>query len=71
MSAPFELTPQAIADLDSIWWFIARQNAKAADEVEEELVAACHRLAEFPPISLYRPDVTSSLTAPHVYRCRW
>ena len=26
MNAPFRLTPQAIEDLDAIWWFITKEN---------------------------------------------
>jgi hypothetical protein len=32
MSAPFQLTPQATEDLDAIWWFIAEDSRKAADQ---------------------------------------
>jgi plasmid stabilization system protein ParE len=45
MSGPFQFTPQATDDLDRIWWFIAKDNRVAADEVELEIVATCHRLA--------------------------
>jgi plasmid stabilization system protein ParE len=31
MSAPFQFTPQATEDLDTIWWFIAEDNRDAAD----------------------------------------
>jgi plasmid stabilization system protein ParE len=48
MSASFRLTPQATEDLDAIWWFIAIDNRDAADRVEEEIVAACRRLAKHP-----------------------
>lgn len=35
----FQLTPQAVADLDAIWWFIAADNQKAAGRVETEIMA--------------------------------
>ena len=34
MNAPFQLTPQAIDDLDTIWSFIAEDKRQAADRVE-------------------------------------
>jgi antitoxin ParD1/3/4 len=58
MSAPFEFTPQAIEDLDEIWWFIAERNREAADRVEAEIVAACQRLAKYPLMGTRRPDIT-------------
>jgi plasmid stabilization system protein ParE len=58
MIAPFRLTPQAIEDLDAIWWFIAKDNRDAADRVEMEIVATCRRLAKRPLIGTERRDVT-------------
>jgi plasmid stabilization system protein ParE len=58
MSASFRLTPQATEDLDAIWWFIAIDNRDAADRVEEEIVAACRRLAKHPRMGTKRQDVT-------------
>jgi plasmid stabilization system protein ParE len=58
MSARFQLTPQASEDLDRIWWFIAQENRDAADRVEEEIVAACERLARFPLMGTQRLDIT-------------
>ncbi len=37
MNAPFHLTPQAIEDLDVIWWFIAERSRDAANRVEMEI----------------------------------
>jgi plasmid stabilization system protein ParE len=48
MNAPFQFTPQAIEDLDVIWWGIADDNREAADLVELEVVATCRRLAKHP-----------------------
>jgi plasmid stabilization system protein ParE len=39
MNAPFQLTPQAIEDLDAIWWIIVEDNRNAADRVEMEIFA--------------------------------
>jgi plasmid stabilization system protein ParE len=48
MSAPFRLTPQAIDDLDRIWWFNVEHNVEAANRIEAEIVATCYRLAKRP-----------------------
>jgi len=54
------ITPQADADLDGIWNYIARDSADAADRVENDLHAAMNLLAEFPGIGHTRRDVGSS-----------
>jgi len=59
MSWPFQLTPQATEDLDTIWWFIAEDNQEAADRVEAEIVATCHQLAKYPLMGTRRGDITS------------
>jgi len=58
MSAPFQLTPQATEDLDAIWWFIQEDSQQAADRVESEINATCHRLARHPFIEHKRRDIT-------------
>jgi plasmid stabilization system protein ParE len=58
MSAPFQFTPQATEDLDTIWWFIAEDNRDAADRVELEIVATCRRLAKHPRMGIKRLDIT-------------
>jgi plasmid stabilization system protein ParE len=58
MSAPFRFTPQAIADLEDIWWFIAEDSREAADLVESEIIATCHRLAKHPLMGTKRQDIT-------------
>jgi plasmid stabilization system protein ParE len=58
MSAPFQLTPQATEDLDVIWWFIEADSGQAADHVEAEIIASCHRLAEYPLMGHKRRDIT-------------
>jgi plasmid stabilization system protein ParE len=59
MSAAFQLTPQAIEDLDDIWWFIEQDNREAADQVETAIIVTFRRLAEYPLIGHHRRDVTS------------
>jgi plasmid stabilization system protein ParE len=58
MNAPFQLTPQAIDDLDTIWSFIAEDNREAADRVEIEILATSRRLAIHPLIGTKRQDIT-------------
>jgi len=58
MSALFQLTAQAIEDLDSLWWFIAEDSREAADRVEIDIVATCRRLAGHPLLGHRRQDIT-------------
>jgi plasmid stabilization system protein ParE len=58
MSAAFQFTPQAVEDLDGIWWFIAADSRDAADRVELEIVATCLRLAKHPLMGIKRRDIT-------------
>jgi plasmid stabilization system protein ParE len=58
VNALFQLTPQAIEDLDGIWWTIAADNRDAAERVEMEIPATCHRLAKHPRMGTKRQDVT-------------
>jgi plasmid stabilization system protein ParE len=58
MNARFQLTPQAVEDLDAIWWNIAEDNWDAAERVEMEILATCHRLARHPRMGTKRQDVT-------------
>lgn len=58
MKARIQFTPQAVEDLDAIWWFIAEDNRDAADRVEREILATCHRLAKHPRMGTKRQDVT-------------
>jgi len=58
MTARIQFTPQAAEDLDSIWWFIAEDNRGAADRVEKEILATCHRLAKHPRMGIKRQDIT-------------
>jgi plasmid stabilization system protein ParE len=58
MNAPFQFTPQAVEDLDAIWWFIVQDNRDAADRVESEIIATCRRLAKHPLMGTKRQDIT-------------
>ena len=57
-NAPFQLTPKASEDLDAIWWTIAEENRDAAERVEIEILATCHRLARHPRMGTKRQDIT-------------
>jgi plasmid stabilization system protein ParE len=58
MSTLFQLTSQAIEDLDAIWWTIAEDNRDATEQVEMEILATCKRLARHPRIGAKRQDIT-------------
>jgi toxin ParE1/3/4 len=53
-----ELHAEAEVDLDTIWDFIAEDNADAADRVIEEIEAAIKALVPFPHQGHRRPDLT-------------
>lgn len=55
----FLLHPEALADLDEIWEFIAVDNLDAADRVLEEIREAIRALVPFPQMGHVRPDLTS------------
>jgi toxin ParE1/3/4 len=58
VSIQYDLTAEAIQDLDDVWLFIARDDPKAADRVESAILEACQRLSEFPMLGKSREDVT-------------
>lgn len=58
MNVPFQLTPQATEDLDSIWRTIASGNRDAVERVETEILAACRRLARHSRMGTKRRDIT-------------
>jgi toxin ParE1/3/4 len=58
MSA-FVLHPEAYADLDEIWEYIAADNLDAADRVREEVFQSIRSLVAFPHQGHSRPDLTS------------
>jgi toxin ParE1/3/4 len=56
----FVLHPDAYADLDEIWEFIAADNLKAADNLLDEIYAAIgNNLVPFPHLGHSRQDLTS------------
>jgi len=56
--ASYRLTPDAVADLDTIWHFIAADKLEAAERVEKTILAACGSLARNPSIGDVRPELT-------------
>lgn len=56
MSA-FLLTPEARADLFSIWEYIAEENLDAADSVIATIEKTFHALADTPGVGHYRDDL--------------
>ena len=56
----FELTPEALADLQEIWVYIDSDNAAAADELEADIYHACELLARNPRLGHRRPDLTDN-----------
>ncbi len=67
MSA-FVLHPEAYADLDEIWEYIADDNLDAADRVLEEIFRTIRSLADFPHQGHKRPDLTSRPLLFHTVR---
>jgi plasmid stabilization system protein ParE len=43
-----ERSDLAVEDLDDIWWFIAQDNERRADELVDLLTAAFERLGDAP-----------------------
>src|SRR5882762_3322269 len=54
----YELSPEALADLQEIWVYIARDNPAAADKLEADIYQACELLARNPRLGHKRPDLT-------------
>ena len=55
----FVLHPQAYADLDEIWEYIAADSLDAADRTRQEIYEAIQSIVPFPYIGHSRPDLTS------------
>jgi toxin ParE1/3/4 len=53
-----ELSPEALADLQEIWAYIASDNAAAADELEADICQACELPAMNPRLGHKRSDLT-------------
>ncbi|MEW6303445.1 MAG: type II toxin-antitoxin system RelE/ParE family toxin [Verrucomicrobiota bacterium] len=54
----YRLTPAAEDDLFNIWAYIAEDNLKAADRLEENILDACQQLARHPDLGHHRRDLT-------------
>jgi plasmid stabilization system protein ParE len=54
----YDFHPEAEADLDAIWEFIAEYNQLAADRTIEAIDAAIEALVPFPHQGHRRPDLT-------------
>src|SRR5690348_6569249 len=55
----YELHPEARADLDEIWDYIAAESVSASARVIEEFLQQFKSLAPFPHRGHRRPDLTS------------
>jgi antitoxin ParD1/3/4 len=55
----YVLHPEALADLDKIWEFVARDNVAAADRILDDLYRAVHSLVILPHQGHRRSDLTS------------
>ena len=55
----WELSPEALADLQEIWIYIAADNPSAADKLEAEIFEAFKLLAGHPRLGHKRPDLTA------------
>jgi len=49
--------PQAEADLEEIWWYIARDSPDAADGFLDQIEERCAVLAQFPLMGTAREDL--------------
>ncbi len=55
----FQLHPEAYADIDELWEFIAEDSIDAADRVREKIYSAIAALVPFPHCGHRRTDLTS------------
>lgn len=55
----YDFHPDAEADIDAIWEFIAEDNPDAADRVIDKIVSAIEALVPFPNQGHHRTDLTS------------
>ena len=60
--------PDALADLDEIWEYIAENNVDAADRVLADIHSTLTTLARSPQIGHGRPDLTTRPLRFHVAR---
>jgi plasmid stabilization system protein ParE len=60
--------PEAFADLDELWEYIAKHNVDAADRVVDDIFRALRTLVASPHIGHWRPDLTTRPLRFHVVR---
>ena len=51
--------PEALADLEQLWDYVAQHSIEAADRVADDVLAALPTLVTFPHIGHRRSDLTS------------
>jgi plasmid stabilization system protein ParE len=59
MPRAYHLTPSALADLDEIWNYIAKDSRDTADRVESAIFEACEVIARHPLIGSKKSEITS------------
>lgn len=52
-----EKSDAALADLDEIWWHVARESGRVADQLIGRLVSGAEPLADFPHMGVAREDL--------------
>ena len=55
----YEFHPEALADLDEIWEYVAADSIGAADRVVAEILAAVRDLVALPGVGHKKTDLTS------------
>ena len=61
-------SPEAIDDLDEIFWFIAEDNPQRARTYIAEIEQACRNLCEMPFVGPARPDLHPELRLLFLWR---
>jgi toxin ParE1/3/4 len=56
---PFRLAPEARADIEEIWAYVAEDNIEAATRVRQAFLDACRLLAQHPRLGHRREDLTT------------
>ena len=64
----YALHPEALADMDEIWEYIADHNIDAADRVVGDIFDALRTIAASPHIGHRRPDLTARPLRFHLVR---
>ena len=54
----YELTKEALGDIDELWLYIAEDNIEAANRVSDAILDACDLLADQPHVGHTRVDLT-------------